>query len=316
MNLLQTNAAVNPGNSGGGLFNVKGELIGITVAKSSGSYVEGLGFAIPINDVKKCVEDIKTYGFVKGKIRLGPTTVNTLGEEKDNPGTQTERLLNAMLNPIGVNEYTQSAVSQEMERVREATGETGFYPTTRKPSELTYKDKEGKEHKTVLTYEQQQKFQAACSATQMSYTESMMNNSRYKKATPEMQAGLLKRCYDFAYQDAKAGVLGKDAADSWVLHAKNAKSELGISPTDYLFYYEKYGSGIMSGSGLETTRRMKSAGLTIEQWARMKANLDADGNDSVTKAEVTAYIEATFDREQWGDLFDAYKGNRNWKSPY
>ena len=71
MNLLQTNAAINPGNSGGGLFNGKGELIGITVAKSSGSDVEGLGFAIPINDVKKCVNDIKTYGYVKGKIQLG-----------------------------------------------------------------------------------------------------------------------------------------------------------------------------------------------------------------------------------------------------
>jgi len=71
MNLLQTNAAINPGNSGGGLFNGRGELIGITVAKSSGTDVEGLGFAIPINDVKKCVEDIKTYGYVKGKIQLG-----------------------------------------------------------------------------------------------------------------------------------------------------------------------------------------------------------------------------------------------------
>ena len=51
MNLLQTNAAINPGNSGGGLFNGAGELIGITVAKSAGNSVEGLGFAIPINDV-------------------------------------------------------------------------------------------------------------------------------------------------------------------------------------------------------------------------------------------------------------------------
>ncbi|MFQ8582634.1 MAG: trypsin-like peptidase domain-containing protein [Holdemania massiliensis] len=49
-NLLQTNAAINPGNSGGGPFNADGELIGIVVAKPSGEDVEGLGFAIPIND--------------------------------------------------------------------------------------------------------------------------------------------------------------------------------------------------------------------------------------------------------------------------
>ncbi len=50
MNLLQTNAAVNPGNSGGGLFNMSGELVGIVNAKSSGTGIEGLGFAIPSND--------------------------------------------------------------------------------------------------------------------------------------------------------------------------------------------------------------------------------------------------------------------------
>lgn len=50
MNLLQTNAAINPGNSGGGLFNMNGELIGIVNAKSSGTGIEGLGFAIPAND--------------------------------------------------------------------------------------------------------------------------------------------------------------------------------------------------------------------------------------------------------------------------
>lgn len=71
MNLLQTNAAINPGNSGGGLFNINGELIGITIAKSTGSDVEGLGFAIPINDVKDIINDILTYGYVKGKIQMG-----------------------------------------------------------------------------------------------------------------------------------------------------------------------------------------------------------------------------------------------------
>ena len=49
MTLLQTDAAINPGNSGGGLFDGSGKLIGLVVAKSTGSDVEGLGFAIPIN---------------------------------------------------------------------------------------------------------------------------------------------------------------------------------------------------------------------------------------------------------------------------
>ena len=71
MNLLQTNAAINPGNSGGGLFNLRGELIGIVNAKSSGSGIEGLGFAIPSNDAKKIVLDLIEYGYVRGRPFVG-----------------------------------------------------------------------------------------------------------------------------------------------------------------------------------------------------------------------------------------------------
>lgn len=76
MNLLQTNAAINPGNSGGGLFNEKGELVGVVVAKSSGSNLEGLGFAIPINDVMDVVNQLKEFGYVTGRPYLGISLVN------------------------------------------------------------------------------------------------------------------------------------------------------------------------------------------------------------------------------------------------
>ena len=71
MSLLQTNAAVNPGNSGGGLFNERGELIGIVNAKSDGSDVEGLGFAIPINTAMEVAESLMTTGYVTGRPAMG-----------------------------------------------------------------------------------------------------------------------------------------------------------------------------------------------------------------------------------------------------
>lgn len=71
MHLIQTNAAVNPGNSGGGMFNMKGQLVGIINAKSTGTGIEGLGFAIPINTALEVSEQLLQYGYVRGKTMIG-----------------------------------------------------------------------------------------------------------------------------------------------------------------------------------------------------------------------------------------------------
>lgn len=96
MNLLQTNAAINPGNSGGGLFDSNGNLIGIVVAKSSstssGTSVEGLGFAIPVNDIIDILDDLKSKGYVGGRAYLGVNLMDITDEQSmfiyrvDKPG--------------------------------------------------------------------------------------------------------------------------------------------------------------------------------------------------------------------------------------
>ena len=73
MTLMQTTAAINSGNSGGGLFNMKGELIGITNAKIGGTSVEAMGYAIPAEKVIKCINDFSKYGYLTGVARLGVT---------------------------------------------------------------------------------------------------------------------------------------------------------------------------------------------------------------------------------------------------
>lgn len=73
MTLLQTNAAINSGNSGGGLFNLKGELIGIVNAKYAASGVEGLAFAIPIDSAYEVECDLIEYGYVRGIVDHGLT---------------------------------------------------------------------------------------------------------------------------------------------------------------------------------------------------------------------------------------------------
>lgn len=90
MNMLQTDAAINSGNSGGPLFNSNGEVVGITTAKysgtsNSGATIEGIGFAIPIDDVAGMIEDLVERGYVSGAylgvmVRdMDPTVAQTYG---------------------------------------------------------------------------------------------------------------------------------------------------------------------------------------------------------------------------------------------
>ncbi|MGN0983964.1 MAG: S1C family serine protease [Gemmiger sp.] len=74
MTLIQTNASISPGNSGGGLFNGNGELIGIVNAKSGYSEAEGLGFAIPINSAMDIAQELISNGYVKRPV-LGITVI-------------------------------------------------------------------------------------------------------------------------------------------------------------------------------------------------------------------------------------------------
>ncbi len=76
MEMLQTDAALNSGNSGGGLFDSHGYLVGIVSAKESNNESEGVGFAIPANVAKTVVDDIIVHGYVTGRPTLGFETVD------------------------------------------------------------------------------------------------------------------------------------------------------------------------------------------------------------------------------------------------
>ncbi|MGN1125926.1 MAG: S1C family serine protease [Ruminococcus sp.] len=70
---IQTDAAVNPGNSGGPLCNLYGQVVGITTAKISSSVYEGMGFAIPSETIKEITDDIIQQGYVANRVRIGIT---------------------------------------------------------------------------------------------------------------------------------------------------------------------------------------------------------------------------------------------------
>lgn len=86
MNYIQTDTAINSGNSGGALFNIYGQVVGIVSAKlssgsnSSSASVEGLGFAIPMDDVKSMITDLIEHGYITGKPYMGIVGGSVSGE--------------------------------------------------------------------------------------------------------------------------------------------------------------------------------------------------------------------------------------------
>lgn len=77
---IQTDAAINRGNSGGGLFNAYGEVIGVVNEKRVDNYAESLGFAITINEAKSVIEDLISKGYVSGRSVIGISYQNITEE--------------------------------------------------------------------------------------------------------------------------------------------------------------------------------------------------------------------------------------------
>ena len=216
-----------------------------------------------------------------------------------------------MLNPVGINTYTQGEVSKELEAVRKATGDTSFYPDKSAPSKLKAGGKE-----LPLTYEQRQEFQRTRGSTSLLVMGQMMGADAYKQSSDEQKSKLLSDCSDYAYQAAKAEAMGRDSVDEWVLNAQNAQRDLGISTADFIALRQRYGDGMFSGKSYEKVKQAAAAGLSVEEYAAMQDGLDADGNGSVSQAEARQYLDAQeFSRDQKADLWVII--NKGWKTnPY
>lgn len=116
LTLLQTDASINPGNSGGGLFDQYGNLIGIVVAKSTGSDVEGLGFAIPISKAAEIAKDLIENGHVTGRPAIGVTIL-------DASNAQTAQQYGLRMTGV----YIQEVTGEEAQKAGLQAGDMIYY---------------------------------------------------------------------------------------------------------------------------------------------------------------------------------------------
>ena len=156
ISMIQTDAAINPGNSGGPLFNMYGEVIGITTAKysgttGSGASIEGIGFAIPIDDVEPLISDLIDYGYVTGAY-MAVTVQDMDSESADMFGLPTGAYIvsvekdgaaeRAGIQPkdivIGVDHYEVSNVTELTRALRNyKAGDTATVKLIRSGKEMT-----------------------------------------------------------------------------------------------------------------------------------------------------------------------------------
>ncbi len=120
--MFQVDAAINPGNSGGGLFDSNGMLIGIVSAKTVSEEVEGLGFVLPIDNVKPVVQDLINFGYVKGRPTLGfePVEITSMRVAQYYGLSR----LGVYVNKVEEGSYAEQCGLQYKDYISSADGET------------------------------------------------------------------------------------------------------------------------------------------------------------------------------------------------
>ena len=168
---------------------------------------------------------------VPGLRQTLPGGVDPTGADKTYPGSRLGNFLNSTVNPMGLNTYEQTEQSQEWQRLREGTGRTDFYPSSRIPKKL-----EGKGLGKDLSYEERQDFQRDRGIWLILTVSEMMGNRGYQTSGIERQSDLMADARDFAHEAAKRAVLGPDSVSKWVNGALEAQQKTGLSPSAVIYY--------------------------------------------------------------------------------
>lgn len=194
-----------------------------------------------------------------------PSGVDPTGQDKTYPGSRLGNFLNSTVNPMGLNTYEQTEQSREWQRLREETGRTDFYPSSRIPKKL-----EGNGLSKDLSYEQRQDFQRDRGIWLMLTVSDMMGNRGYQSSGSGRQSDLMRDARDFAKAAAKRAVLGPESVSKWVNGALEAQQETGLSPSAVIYYKDmlsREGSSQGSSEAKQIVRNAihKDASLTAAQ---------------------------------------------------
>ena len=234
--------------------------------------------------------------------------IDAWGREEES-GDLVERTVNNLLNPAYVSQVEVDDVERELQRLRDATGETSVFPD-RAERYITV-DSERKD----LTAKEYVSYAKALGQERYNLIRQAISSPAYRTMSDSDKTRYIDRIYDYSKQIAKSSVSGY-TVDPWVENARNAQRDIRVSPVEYMALYEKYGSDIMCGNTYEKVKTAVSIGLTVDEYADAKRGLDANKNGSVTQEEAQAYLDRqNFSQKQKADMWTLI--NKSWKkNPY
>ena len=229
----------------------------------------------------------------------------------ESSGDPLVRALNNFLNPAYTSQVDIDAVEEELQRVRDATGDTAVFPS----SAERYITVNGE--RKDLTAEEYQAYATTLGQTRYNLVSEGMELPEYRSMSDGEKAEYIGKLYDYASALAKSEVADGYQMETWQQYARTAPAELGFSTAEYIAYYQQYGSNVMSGNGYDKMKQAVEAGLTIEQYADMRDGVDTDGNGYKSQTEARAYLDShDFTRDQKADLWTII--NKSWENsnPY
>lgn len=193
-----------------------------------------------------------------------PTVTDVTGQEKTNDGGLAKRLVNAMVNPIGVNQYTQSKVSRELQTLREETGNTGIYPGVRMPKTVSY-DKNGTKREDKLSYEQRQAYQRDAAKAYIEEVEKLIDGKAYDQLSAEEKADAMAKIVVYAGAKARQNY-AKEHGGSYTMTGEartvekaTEAQQVGVDPSEYFW---------LKGEHDKLDKRDLSANEKATYWAR------------------------------------------------
>lgn len=234
-------------------------------------------------------------------------------EEKT--GEAGQRFLENFLSPGYYEEKDIDPVNEELLRLFEQTGDNGVLPAVA----AKYFNVNGE--RKNLTGEEYAQYAKALGKQRYDLVEKFLSDSDYRSMKDGERADMIDSIYEYSNAIAKMEVSDYTPDDKWIMNAKNARKDLGVSTLDYLKAREKYGSTYLSGAAYEKTKAAVKDGIALEDYLEAKIGIvkhekASGGNGKISQEEAQAYLDGTkLSREEKSIVWQSI--NSQWeKNPY